>query len=221
MKILVINPNTSLAATESIRKEAEVAASEGTSIVAETAPRGPVNISTAADCEAQGPVVVEVIQSWLGRVNGSVIAAYSDPGLHLARSRLDLPVVGIGEGSIKEAARLGERIVILSTNRANEPLYRECARHANLADRITIRYLPEWDKSVPEALVSKDWFAAQAIEVSRRALLEDGVEVIVVAGGPLAGVARIVAGSFDVPVLDCVAAAVSRVERWIATGSPD
>src|SRR5687768_15749999 len=109
MKILVINPNTSLAATESIRKEAEIAAAEGTSIVAETAPRGPVNISTAADCEAQGPVVVEVIESWLGRVNGSVIAAYSDPGLHLARSRLDLPVVGIGEGSIKEAARLGQR----------------------------------------------------------------------------------------------------------------
>jgi Asp/Glu/hydantoin racemase len=43
----------------------------------------------------------------------------------------------------------------------------------------------------------------------------------VVAGGPLSGVAREVKQELDFPVLDPVACAVKRVERWIQNGTAD
>ena len=222
MKIVVVNPNTSLEATRFISAEAARAASAGTEVTAATAPRGPLHIGSVAESTAQGPVVLEVVERLAPEVDGAIVAAYSDPGLGLVRARLSLPAVGIGESSMKEAARRGDRIVIVSSNPNNEPLYRERAAHAGLADKlVSIRYLPKAERPVLDVLADREWLISAAIEASRKAARDDGADAVIIAGGPLAGVAREVAGSVPIPVLDCVACAVKRIERWVSTGAPD
>ena len=217
MKILVVNPNTSSAATAVIEGEAVSAASEGTRILARTAPSGPSNIGSVEQSDAQAPVVVEMIEKEASDVDGAVIAAFSDPGLALVRSRLDLPVVGIGESSLIEAARVGSRVVIVSSNPNNAPLYQQCAARIGIADKlVNIRYLDMGGRALLEAISDRERLASAAISAAREALSVDGAEAVIVAGGPLAGLAREVAPHVDVPVLDCVACAVSRIERLVA-----
>jgi len=221
MKILVVNPNTSVEATRFIEREAAMTVSNGTEIVAETAPRGPLNINSMAESALQADVVAEVVERCAKDVDGAIIAAYSDPGLDLVRSRMKIPVVGIGESSMLEAARLGSRIVVVSSNPDNEPLYRDRAAHTGVADRIVnIRYLPKAGRPVLDLLADRAWLISAAARACQAAAIEDDADVVIIAGGPLAGVARDIAES-EIPVLDCVACAVTRMERWLATGTPD
>jgi Asp/Glu/hydantoin racemase len=215
MKIVVINPNTSLEATDVIAKEAARSAGAQIEIVTRTAPRGPLNIGSVAESTAQAPVVVEMLEQE-SMFDGAIIAAYSDPGLELARKRMTIPIVGIGESSMKEAARLGSRIVIVSSNQNNEPLYLDCAAKAGVTDKlVAIRYLPKEGRTVLDVLSDRAWLVVNAIDVSRAAIEHDAADVIVIAGGPLAGVARDVKQALNFPVLDPVACAVTRLEAWV------
>lgn len=220
MKIVVMNPNTSREATDVIATEAARSAGAQTEIVARTAPRGPLNIGSVAESTAQAPVVVEMLEQE-SVFDGAIIAAYSDPGLELARKRMTLPIVGIGESSMKEAARLGSRIVIVSSNQNNEPLYLDRAAKAGVADKlVAIRYLPKGDRTVLDVVSDRTWLIVNATNVTRAAIKHDAADVIVIAGGPLAGVARDVQQALNFPVLDPVACAVKRLEAWVGTGKP-
>jgi Asp/Glu/hydantoin racemase len=49
-----------------------------------------------------------------------------------------------------------------------------------------------------------------------RAVAEDGAEVIILAGAPLAGLARTLRGALPVPVVDGVSSAVKHAESLVA-----
>jgi allantoin racemase len=53
------------------------------------------------------------------------------------------------------------------------------------------------------------------VELARRAVEEDGADVIVLAGAPLAGLAARVRDRIDVPVVEGVAAAVLQAELLV------
>ena len=58
---------------------------------------------------------------------------------------------------------------------------------------------------------------AQALKtLAERAVDEDGAEVIVLAGAPLAGLARSLAGQLPVPVVDGVSSAVRHAQSLVA-----
>jgi Asp/Glu/hydantoin racemase len=220
MRILVVNPNSSQAATDIIAAEAALAAGSRTHIVAMTAPRGPANIDSMAESAAQAPVVLEMLKSEAG--DGAIIGAYSDPGLELVRAHLTLPVVGIGEASMREASRFGTRIVIISSNPNNEPLYKQCAAKLGISEKIAaIRYIPKEGRSTLDVVADRAGLISSVARLSRSAIADDGADVIIIAGGPLAGVARDVKQQLDFPVLDPVACAVKRIERWVNTGNPE
>jgi allantoin racemase len=219
MRILLVNPNTNPTATEAIRRQAASVAAPGTEVIAETAPRGPRNINSPEETEKAGPVVVEVIKRHLDHIDGAVTAAFSDPGLALARQSVPVPVVGIGEASMKEAARHGRRIVIVSSNKSNQAIYRNYATVYGVAERLAnIRF---FDRPAAAGNLQSEHLVATVATLVRLAVAEDEADVIIVAGGPLAGVAEQVSSQFSVPVLDCVGCAVQRIERWISTGKPD
>ena len=54
------------------------------------------------------------------------------------------------------------------------------------------------------------------VELARRAVDEDGADVVVLAGAPLAGLASRVADRIPVPSVDCVAASVKQAEALVA-----
>ena len=101
MKIKLINPNTTLSMTDSIRKMAETVADLGTEILAVSPASGPESIECYVDEYLAVPgVVQEVIKGDLEEgVDAYVIACFGDPGLQAAREVTEKPVVGICEAA--------------------------------------------------------------------------------------------------------------------------
>ncbi len=109
--IQVINPNTSLAMTETIGAAARAVAAPGTEILAVCPTAGGVPSIEGHFDEAIAAVgVLEQVK--LGRqqgVDGHVIACFGDPGLLAARELAQGPVVGIAEAAMHMATLVATR----------------------------------------------------------------------------------------------------------------
>ena len=79
------------------------------------AARGPAMITTEAALAASEAEVVRLGTSAAPGVDAVVVAAFGDPGVLRLRAVLTVPVVGIGEAAMHEAARDGRRFGIATT----------------------------------------------------------------------------------------------------------
>ena len=136
MRVLIINPNTSVDFTEKISESAQAFASPSTQVVAKTASSGPRSIEGIYDelLSAQG--TLEVFLKNMDDIDGFVFACYSDhPVIYAAREVTEKPVVGIAEASMHMACMLGHRFSVVTTNDEWEPLLWDAVRHYGLESR--------------------------------------------------------------------------------------
>ena len=103
MKILVINPNTTLEMTKSIGEMAEKYCARGTEITAISPDWGPRSIEGHFEEYLSAMATVETVAKFKEDYDGFVIACYGDPGISACREVTDKPVVGIGEASMHMA----------------------------------------------------------------------------------------------------------------------
>ncbi|MCE4026998.1 aspartate/glutamate racemase family protein [Microbacterium sp. Au-Mic1] len=217
MRLLIINPNTSSAVTELIRAEAQRSASPDTELQVHTAPYGVEYIETRLESVIAAGAVAEVIAAHAGEVDGVVVAAFGDPGMPALKELVDVPVIGITEAALCAAALQGHRFSIIAISDRITAWYRECVEGFGLAGRLaSIR-------SITEALggidsVQQD-FGPTLVALAQRAVAEDGADVIILAGAPLAGLARKVAGQIPVPVVDGIGAGVRLAEAVVGLAS--
>ena len=113
-RILVINPNSSLAVTKAIDAAVQPLRIEGgPEVVVDYLREGPSGIATQRDADS---VVMPLVQ-WVSRdsADAFVIACFSDPGLQAAREAAGLrPVMGIAEWGLLRALTLGESFGIVA-----------------------------------------------------------------------------------------------------------
>ena len=116
VRIQVINPNTSLAMTETIGAAARAVAAPGTEILAVCPRAGVPSIEGHFDEAIAAVGVLEQIRA--GReqgVDGHVIACFGDPGLLAARELAQGPVIGIAEAAMHMATMVATRFSIVTT----------------------------------------------------------------------------------------------------------
>jgi allantoin racemase len=217
MRLLVINPNTSVSVTDKIAAVARTAASPGTELEFVTAAYGVPYIATRAEAIIGGRIVLEVLAEREAEFDGAIVAAFGDPGLGAARELCSIPVVGLAEASMLLACPLGRRFSIVSFSSRLEPWYRECVEWNGLASRLaSIRML-----DVPVADVGRVQAENEdlLVELACRAVEEDGAETVILAGAPLAGLASRVAHRVPVPLVESVAASVKMAESLAALGA--
>ena len=114
--IQVINPNTSLAMTETIGAAARAVAAPGTEILAVCPSAGVPSIEGHFDEAIAAVGVLEQIKK--GReqgVDGHVIACFGDPGLLAARELAQGPVIGIAEAAMHMATLVATRFSVVTT----------------------------------------------------------------------------------------------------------
>ena len=214
MNLLIINPNTSSSVTEKIRSVAEQAAAPSTKIEFVTASYGVPYIATRAEALIGGRVVLEILAEREPEFDAAVIAAFGDPGLSAAREMMTIPVVGLAEASLLMACPLGRTFSVVSFSTRLESWYRECIEWSGLAGRLaSIRML---DGKVTDVGDVQTEHAERLIELAGRAVEEDGAEVVILAGAPLAGLASRVRDRIAVPVVEGVAASVKMAEGLVA-----
>ena len=216
MKILLINPNTSVSVTDRLVAAASAVAAPGTQILPLTAPRGLPYIASRAEAAIAAVVVLDMLAEHWRTADAAIIGAFGDPGLGGARELFPIPVVGLAEAAMLTACMLGRRFAIVSFTEALGAWYRETVEHHGLLGRLAgIRLLTGSFASIGSVQEEK---ADALVELARRSIIEDEADVIVLAGAPLAGLAGLVRDRIPVPVVDGAAAALKQAEALAALG---
>jgi Asp/Glu/hydantoin racemase len=215
--ILLLNPNTSTATTAMMVDIAQSCAPEGFSVSGETAARGVPMILDAARLRAAGS---EVIESWKrheGAISGIVISAFGDPGIDELRKLTDVPIVGICESSILEAAQGGRRFGIATvTPDLAEPI-EESVIALGLGHLYSGIRLTSED---PEALAADPVALEAALGDAVTASIEmDGAQAVIIGGGPLGQAAIGLAHRFNVPVIAPIPAAMRKLTALLTRHS--
>jgi len=205
-RLLVLNGNTTPAITDRIADAARAAAPPGVSIEPMTAPYGLPLIVTRADWLLAGPPILAALAARRGHFDAAVIAVFGDPALAAAKELLDVPVVGISEAGFHAAAMLGRRFGIVSFTAALRPMFEDCLDHHGLRGRCAGFRMGPPDASYPATLGEAE--RAQLLALIADSVALDGAEAVILAGGPLAGLAPILQPLVAVPLVDGTAAAV-------------
>ena len=214
MKLLLINPNISESVSELIRSEAQRSASPGTEIEVLTAPFGVAYIETRFEALIGAYAAAQLAAEHHAQYDAVVVAAFGDPGLTGLREALPVPVTGLTEAALASACLLGNRISIIAISQRIQAWYREVVQSYGLGSRLaSIRAL---DRPLASIGQVQDEHANALKALAERAVDEDGADVIVLAGAPLAGLARALKGQLPVPVVDGVSSAVRHAETLAA-----
>jgi allantoin racemase len=217
MRLLVANPNSSEAITESCAALAREAASTGTDVVAWTNRHGPPVIdSVYGDYMAGRPLVLG-----LSRLRPSpdavVLAGFGNYGTAAVKEIFDAPVISMAEAAMVLALPLCHRFAIVTTAPRMIPYTEDILRLSGLAERCaTVRAVnlpPMTAAPPPEAQIVVELAAiVQAVRV------ELGADLVILGGSRLSRYAAALRRVVSIPVLEPVACAVQLAEALVRLG---
>ncbi len=215
MKLLVVNPNSTVSMTEKIATAARASAHPDTEIVAATSLGGPPCIQGYLD----GAICVPPLLEEAGRhrdVDAIIVGCFDDTGVDALRCAFSVPVMGIGEAAYHMAGIVAAKFSVVTTLSRSVPgleanlerygLARKCARVR--ATDIPVLKLEEGDPATIDRIRA---------EISL-AIREDGAEAIVLGCAGMADLMARLSDEFGLPVIDGVACAVGLAEGLVRAG---
>lgn len=209
----MINANTTQAVTELIEEHARAALGEGVEIRAVTAAFGAAYISSEAAYAVAGHAALDCLERHAEGCDAVLIACFGDPGLHALREASVVPVVGMAEACMREAAKNG-RFSIVTGGSAWKPILRRLAFSIDLAESLaSVRTLPANALEISRNFAK---YSPIVLDEVRKAEREDGARTVIVGGAALAGIAPKLAPAAGVPLIDsveCGARAVAALAR--------
>lgn len=213
-RIVLINPNTDAAITAAMVEMAHRFAPPHLSLQGLTAARGSALIldppALAVAAEAVGEIV-----AGLKPCDGVIVSAFGDPGLKQARRVLACPVTALAEASMAYAADGGRRFCVVTTTPALTSTIDDAAH----AYGHGASYAGTFCTPGHPMVVMRDpaLLPIALLETCERVIAAQGVEAIIIGGGPLAAAARAISGRVGVPVIEPIRAAM---ETLAAAMSP-
>jgi Asp/Glu/hydantoin racemase len=214
--VLLINPNTSARSLAMMMEIASPLLPSGVALRGVSASCGPPMIVDETALDAAAAEVVRLGREAAPDVSAVIVAAFGDPGIDALRREVAVPVVGIGESSIVEAAAGDRRFGIATTPpgliRAIE----------GMVDRLSLRRLftgvrvPDGD---PLTFAADPFGQERALAQAVMDCFDvDGAAAVVIGGGPLSATARALRQRFGPGVIEPVPAAIRCVARLLEAG---
>ena len=201
MKIMVINPNASASMTGHMEEVILDIKRPETEVEVVHLDEGPETLECSYDKALAVPHMLELVR----RANEEdydavIIAAFCDPGLTAAKEISHILVLGLEEVTLHMAAILGSRFAILSMTDVHVAHKYQEVHEYKLSDSLaSIRAL---GLTVAETDAQPELTKQRGMEAARRAVEEDGAEVIVLGCAGMAGYAREIEEKLEVTVLD-------------------
>ncbi|MGX1695541.1 aspartate/glutamate racemase family protein [Microbacterium keratanolyticum] len=213
-RILIVNPNTSTAMTQTI-EAAVTGLPADAKIDVRNVPWGPLSVESETDNILAACAVLDTVWNARDDYDGFVIACFDDPGLDACRELVPQPVVGIGESAIMAAARQADRVgVIIVDTRVTDRVAAHCVRHGLTKDRLLFGSLggTVLDLNQPSAEV-----AGRFTHVAQ-ALIAQGAEALVLACAGFSDHAARLEALTGIPVLDGNLCGVERLQALLESG---
>ena len=217
MRIMIINPNTSISMTDHIREELMRLKRSDTELTVTCPDKGPETIESAYDeAFATPPTLGLVKKANVEGYDAVVLACFSDPGLHAAREISSIPVIGIEEASLHVAAMLGAKFSIMTPRKTRIAAKQEEV-HIRGMDYFlaSVRSL---DLSVAETDADPEKTKQRIFDVATKAVQEDGAEVIILGCAGMAGYAPELEKKLKIKIIDPTAVALKIAEAIVDLG---
>lgn len=218
MRLLILNPNTSEDFTRAIHKVGEAVKSAGTEVVSLNPSSGPRSIESLYDELLSCGPCLEVLIARQAEFDGFVIACYGNhPVINAAREMLSQPVVGIMEASLYLACAVGHTFSVISSGDRAVTMFWDAIRAFGIEGRCASV------RSTGTPVLALEGSGGAKVEElilaeARKAVEEDGAEVISLGCAGMAGLDKRLKRELGVPVIDGVAAAVKLMEALVGCG---
>ncbi|SMC49651.1 aspartate/glutamate racemase family protein [Rhizobium sp. RU36D] len=203
-EILVINPNSSVAVTQSMQDcLGPVRQATRHDIRCIELAKSPPGIETDAHVGEVIPNILEAVAATAA--DAIVLACFSDPGIAAVRKATRRPVIGIAEAAYLAALGLGSKFGIVSLGQSS------IDRHLRYLKTLGFDGRLAGDRSIDMTVVQL--IASDVIETvartGRRLRDEDGADVIILGCAGLGGYRQAMQEALGLPVIDPVQAGVA------------
>lgn len=200
-RILLINPNTSVAVTARLQAHLQPMLPHGSELLARTAAFGAPYIG----CESSHAVAAHaVLQAWAAEPSADavLIGCFGDPGLFALREHAQGPVTGLAEAAFIEAAVHGPFAVVTGGERW-KPMLMRLAQALGFGDRLI--HIETMSPSGAQMLADPAMVQAH-LRHAVHAAEARGARSIIIGGAGLAGWAARLQAEASVPLIDSVEA---------------
>ncbi len=215
MRLLLINPNTSVHITERLAASARLALDDSDHLTAVTASDGPAFVSSAAELAIAEASALKLVDRHRPDHDAVLLGISLDGAAPRMRvQHPDLPVVGMTEAALFSACMHSQPIGLLTLGAAMLPLYRQRVEQIGLAAAVVAYEAPDLARAF-EADSSDQAIADQLVPACRR-LRAAGAKSVVLAGAVLCGLAAALAERCAIPVFDGVECAVGQIRVQLA-----
>lgn len=213
MRILVVNVNTTASMTQGIVASAKSAASPGTEIVGLTPTFGADSCEGNVESYMAALGVLDQVLKYKEPYDAVVQAGFGEHGREGLQEALEVPVVDITEAAASVACLLGHKYGIVTSLDRTVPLIEDRLLLAGLDRRCAA--VVASGLSVLELEEDKDRTVAAIVAKAKQIVEQNGVEVLCLGCGGMAGLDQAVREATGAPVVDGVAAAVALAEGLV------
>lgn len=198
-RILVINPNTTMAVTERMADFGRSIAPAGIELIGQTGRFGARYISDRPSFAIAGHAALDAFAPHAGAVDAVLLACFGDPGLLALKELAAVPVRGLAEAAFTEAAADGRRFGIVTGGMRWRPMLAELAGQLGFSRHLAgIETLTLTGGQIAEAPDAAVEALAHACRTCRD---EHGAEIVILGGAGLVGLAARVQPLAGVPVI--------------------
>ncbi len=210
MRVIIVNPNTSTGVTALLLREARLAAAGGTRVFAVTARSCVSVVRTVADGGRASDAVAAALAEVDTDMDAGIVGGFTEPGLATAREHTSYPLTGLGEASLAEAGKIGDRFSILTADQSTIPGIEALVEGHGFAARLaSILYT---DAGLLEVAGDQRAFDAAFRVLAAVAAARDGADAVILGGAVFVGMAARIGQRVPVPLIDPVHAAIRRAE---------
>jgi len=210
VKIFIINPNADIKFTEMIMIEALKVISPGNDVICKNAPNAPMFIGNHIDEILCGPGMLQLLRENEKEFDAFVLGCTCDVNIDIMRETTEKPVVGIGESSMLAAMMLGGKFSVIQMGQRGVSMKKRFVKNLGFDSRCaSVRSI---DINGPGDMADK------IIVAARKAIVEDGAEVITLGCAGLAGLAEKVSREIGIPVIDGIPYGIGFAEALVTCG---
>ena len=217
--VLLINPNTSDTVTRRMADSIAPVLPAGATLVHRTARFGAAYIASET---AYAIAAHAVLDAWAAHMASGadcdlvIVGCFGDPGVAALRELAGVPVIGLAEAALREAAAHGPHAIVTG-GAAWKPMLERFAAAQDLAQGLQGIHIVE--RSGVALMAQPDGGAAEILQALLTAA-QPSVRALIIGGAALAGIAQRVASQVPVPVIDSVQAGARWAADRLAQGLP-
>lgn len=208
LRLVVLNPNTSLTVTAALDRRARRCSRAGTEVVTLCPSRGPRAVECWTDAYRSVIGMLDRIATYHDRFDALIMAGFGDVGFEALRESVDVPVIDITHAGAAAAAAVGGPYAIATTVAGMVEPIGASLRSIGLAGRcIGIEPIGAGiaESTDAEAVLPR-------LTDTCKLLAADGAASICLGSAAFSPYAELLRGTLDVPVIDPLEAAIALAE---------